>query len=191
MIALITNQNWIPYGNTGIMLPVSSILLLGNRFSPLPIAGFFFCNLVYDVINFDIFDNTQMTAPISTGISGTPATPLPHIMVVEDNPDALYLAAEILRTLGYGVQTAESGEQALSQLAAQPCDILFTDVSLPGMSGIDLARSAVARHPALRIIFATGYGEALTRGLGFPATTIRKPYDLDQLQLALAGVAGP
>ncbi|WP_195763726.1 response regulator [Pseudoduganella rivuli] len=111
----------------------------------------------------------------------------PRIMVVEDNPDSLYLAAEILRTLGYAVDTAESGEQALHQLTAQPCDILFTDVSLPGMSGIDLARAVHAQFPSLRIIFATGYGEALTRSLGFAATTIRKPYDLDQLLQALAG----
>jgi CheY-like chemotaxis protein len=121
-----------------------------------------------------------MTLPQSTGAAV-------RILVVEDNPDSLFLAAEILRTLGYAVDTAESGEQALQQLSGQPCDILFTDVSLPGMSGIDLARAAHARHPTLRIIFATGYGDALTRGLDFPAKTIRKPYDLDQLQQALAG----
>ena len=138
---------------------------------------------MYDVINLDIFDNTQMVLPQSTDVS--PATG-PRIMVVEDNPDSLYLAAEILRTFGYAVDTAASGELALQQLSAQPCDILFTDVSLPGMSGIDLARMAIAQYPALRIIFATGYGDALTRGLGFAATTIRKPYDLDQLQAALA-----
>ena len=127
-----------------------------------------------DVINLDVFDKTQMNL-------------LPRIMVVEDNPDSLYLAAEILRTLGYGVDTADTGERALQQLAVQPCDILFTDVSLPGMSGIDLAHTAIGQYPTLRIIFATGYGDALTHGLGFAATTIRKPYDLEQLQAALAG----
>ncbi|MBY0243428.1 MAG: response regulator [Burkholderiaceae bacterium] len=125
----------------------------------------------------------QNAFPQST--DATPATG-PRIMVVEDNPDALYLAAEILRAIGYTVDTAASGELALRQLHAQPCDILFTDVSLPGMSGIELARTAIAHYPALRIIFATGYGAALTRGLGFAATTLRKPYDLEQLQAALA-----
>lgn len=125
-----------------------------------------------------------MILPQSTDASTTTG---PRIMVVEDNPDSLYLAAEILRTMGYAVDTAESGELALRQLSAQPCNILFTDVSLPGMSGIDLARTALAQYPTIRIIFATGYGDTLTRGLGFAATTIRKPYDLDQLQAALAG----
>lgn len=110
----------------------------------------------------------------------------PRILVVEDNPDALYLTAEILRAIGYTVDTAASGELALPQLHAQPCDILFTDLSLPGMSGIELARTALAHTPALRIIFATGYGAALTSGLDFAATTLRKPYDLEQLQAALA-----
>lgn len=126
----------------------------------------------------------QMILPQSTDAS--PAAS-PRILVVEDNPDSLYLAAEILRTLGYAVDTAECGELALQLLSTQPCDILFTDVSLPGMSGIELARVAIAQHPTLRVIFATGYGDALTRSLGFAATTIRKPYDLDQLQAALAG----
>lgn len=124
-----------------------------------------------------------MILPQST--DATPATG-PRIMVVEDNPDSLYLAAEILRTIGYAVDTAASGEQALQQLSAQPCDILFTDVSLPGMSGIELARTAIAQYPEMRVIFATGYGDTLTRNLGFAATTIRKPYDLDQLRAALA-----
>lgn len=125
-----------------------------------------------------------MILPQSTDASAASG---PRILVVEDNPDSLYLAAEILRTMGYAVDTAESGELALRRLSTQPCDILFTDVSLPGMSGIELARAAIAQYPAIRIIFATGYGAALTRDLGFTATTIRKPYDLDQLQAALAG----
>lgn len=109
-----------------------------------------------------------------------------RILVVEDNPDSLYLACEILRVLGYDVDGADSGEQALAWLAAQSCDILFTDISLPGMSGIELARTAHARHPGLRIVFASGFGDSLTSALDFPATTIRKPYDLEQLQQALA-----
>jgi CheY-like chemotaxis protein len=141
-------------------------------------------SLVYDVINLDVFDNKQMILPQSSDTA--PATGR-RILVVEDNPDSLFLAAEILRTLGYGVDTAESGEQALQQLRQRPGDILFTDVSLPGMSGIDLARAAHAEFPALRIIFATGYSETLTRGLGFAASIIRKPYDLDQLLAVLSG----
>jgi len=109
-----------------------------------------------------------------------------RILVVEDNPDSLYLASEILRVLGHEVDSAASGEEAQALLAARTFDILFTDISLPGISGIVLARMAHQHDPGLRIVFASGYGDSLTRALDFPATTIRKPYDLDQLQKALA-----
>lgn len=118
-----------------------------------------------------------------------PATALARIMVVEDNPDARYLVCEMLQALGYAVESAASAEQALQQLAAgmeAPCDILFTDVSLPGMSGLDLARAAHHMLPRLQVIFASGFGNAWPAQLNFPATAIQKPYDLEQLQQALA-----
>jgi CheY-like chemotaxis protein len=120
-----------------------------------------------------------------------PAAPTgQRILVVEDNDDALFLVSEMLQTLGYAVDTAGSGEQALRRLAEQRCDILFTDVSLPGMSGLELARTVHAADPEVRIIFATGYGGALADQLGFAATAMQKPYDLAQLQQALASCRG-
>jgi CheY-like chemotaxis protein len=112
-----------------------------------------------------------------------------RILVVEDNADANYLVCEMLQTMGYTVDAAASGEQALAVLAGARPDILFTDVSLPGMSGVDLARLALKTHPDLRIVFATGYNNTLTSQLEFPAVAIQKPYDLETLQQALAGIA--
>ncbi|MFA9217103.1 MAG: response regulator [Sphingomonadaceae bacterium] len=109
-----------------------------------------------------------------------------RLLVVEDNPDARYLVCETLRALGHTVQAVDSAEAALPQLAAHRFDILFTDVSLPGMSGIELARSAHQRQPELALLFATGYGDALTRHLDFPTHTLQKPYDIEQLQQVLA-----
>ncbi|MEO7496652.1 MAG: response regulator, partial [Massilia sp.] len=62
------------------------------------------------------------------------------------------------------------------------------DVSLPGVSGVELARQAMASQPALQVIFASGYGDALLRHLNFPYLSLQKPYDLEQLQEALAAV---
>ncbi|MFS2008114.1 response regulator [Duganella sp. CT11-25] len=108
-----------------------------------------------------------------------------RLLVVEDNADARYLVCETLRALGHEVQAAGSGEEALPQLAAQAFDVLFTDVSLPGMSGVDLARQALRQAPGLELLFASGYGEELTRHLEFPAQSLQKPYDIEQLQAAL------
>lgn len=112
-----------------------------------------------------------------------------RILVVEDSADTSYLVCEMLQAMGYTVEAAASGEQALAILAAAWPDILFSDVSLPGMSGVELARRALKIHPDLRIIFASGYNNTLTRELEFPAVAIQKPYDLEQLQQALAAIA--
>ena len=124
-------------------------------------------------------------APAATAApAGGDAAPL-RLLVVEDNADARYLVCETLRALGHEVEAAASGEEALPQLACQPFDVLFTDVSLPGISGVDLARQALRRTPGLELLFASGYGDELTRHLEFPAQSLQKPYDIEQLQAAL------
>lgn len=112
-----------------------------------------------------------------------------RLLVVEDNADARYLVCETLRALGHEVQAVASGEDALPQLATQPFDVLFTDVSLPGMSGVDLARQALRQRPQLALLFASGYGDELTRRLEFPARSLQKPYDIEHLQAALEQIA--
>ena len=112
-----------------------------------------------------------------------------RLLVVEDNADARYLVCETLRALGHEVHPAASGEEALPELSRQSFDILFTDVSLPGMSGVDLARRALQQAPGLELMFASGYGDELTRHLEFPAKSLQKPYDIEQLQSALDQIA--
>jgi CheY-like chemotaxis protein len=79
-------------------------------------------------------------------------------------------------------------DDALALLASNRYDVLFTDVSLPGMSGVELARKAVGDQPGLKVIFASGYGDTLLRHLDFPYQSLQKPYELDQLQHALATI---
>jgi len=82
------------------------------------------------------------------------------ILVCEDDEKVRAYAVDVLRELGYQVIEAENGETALAALdrASPPVDLLFTDVVLPGgMTGADISREAKARHPGLRVLFATGY----------------------------------
>ena len=112
-----------------------------------------------------------------------------RILVVEDNQDAQYLVCEMLRAFGHQVHAVANGEAALEVLAdvgsKAGFDVLFSDVSLPGMSGVELARVALQRQPRLRIVFASGYSESLTSHLDFPAVSMQKPYDIEQLQQVL------
>jgi CheY-like chemotaxis protein len=111
-----------------------------------------------------------------------------RVLVVEDNLDAQYLVCEMLRAFGHEADGVGHPDDALARLAAQRYDVLFSDVSLPGMSGVDLARKAVADQPGLQVIFASGYGDTLLRHLDFPYLSLQKPYEIDQLQDALAKV---
>lgn len=111
------------------------------------------------------------------------------ILVVEDNLDSQYLVCEMLKAFGYEADGVAHPDDALAHLAATRYHILFTDVSLPGMSGVDLARQAISTYPHLKVIFASGYGDTLLRHLDFPYQSLQKPYELDQLQDALDQVA--
>jgi CheY-like chemotaxis protein len=138
-------------------------------------------------------DDTGQVAGILCALAAAATTAAPAIaltiLLVEDNPDALYLTGETLRALGHQVTAVASGEEALPALAARHYDLLFADVSLPGMSGIDLARQALARQPRLQILFASGHGRGLTEHLPFPAEALQKPYDIAQLQDSLAVIS--
>jgi CheY-like chemotaxis protein len=105
-----------------------------------------------------------------------------RILVVEDNLDSQYLVCEMLKAFGHDAEGVGHPDDALARLAAKPYDVLFSDVSLPGMSGVELARKALADAPRMKVIFASGYGDALLRHLEFPYQSLQKPYELDQLQ---------
>lgn len=110
-----------------------------------------------------------------------------RVLVVEDNLDSQYLVCEMLKAFGHHADGVGHAEGALELLAAAPYDVLFSDVSLPGISGVDLARLALKGQPGMRVIFASGYGEALLRHVEYPFQSLQKPYEIEQLQAALAG----
>jgi PAS domain S-box-containing protein len=81
-----------------------------------------------------------------------------RVLLVDDEPDLLETTGELFRTLGFDVLSASSGEQALELLKRTPdLQLLFSDVVMPGMSGVELARKARALSPALKVILASGY----------------------------------
>nr|WP_227027891.1 PAS domain S-box protein [Corallococcus soli] len=115
-----------------------------------------------------------------------------HVLLVEDDEDVRTSASELLGLLGHAVMPVASAEEARVALAAGPFDVLFTDVTLPGMSGVDLAREVALRKPAMRIIIASGHGRAALDGdpqqwLG--VVVLPKPYALTEIEQALAQVA--
>lgn len=120
-------------------------------------------------------------------------TSLP-VLVVDDKLDVASALAMLLQVLGYQVETALSGAQALALVEEWRPRVALVDIGLPDMDGLELARRLRERFPTreqLLLVAVTGYGhdEARARSLaaGFDEH-LAKPVDLGTLQALLAGV---
>lgn len=112
------------------------------------------------------------------------------VLVVEDNPGVRDVAVSLLDDLGYQIVEAENGPEALRVLDARDdIDLLFTDMVMPGgMNGSEVAVSALARRPGLKILYTTGFAEASVVRLGelhANAAILTKPYMQPELARAV------
>ena len=106
-------------------------------------------------------------------------------LLVDDQVDVLDMASELFQMMGYDVLRANSGNEALDILQRTPgIEVLFSDVVMPGMSGIALAQQARKLYPDIRILLASGYTAASLREemeSGDEFKVIAKPYTMAQL----------
>jgi two-component system cell cycle response regulator CpdR len=104
------------------------------------------------------------------------------ILYVEDNDDLRATIGELLRRPDRDVALCANAEDALVVDAERRFDIVVTDISLPGISGADLAQQLVAADPARRVVLCSGYdiGEHVRR-FGSNVRAIMKPFEIDDL----------
>jgi CheY-like chemotaxis protein len=106
-------------------------------------------------------------------------------LVVDDQPDVLDVAVELFRSMGYEVFSANNGAGALDIMKRMPdIDVLFTDVLMPGMNGIQLAQEARKCAPGIKVILASGYpAPALAaENTGFrDFDFVSKPYRMSEI----------
>lgn len=106
------------------------------------------------------------------------------VLIVEDEVELGKLAGSLFETLGYQVMLAHNGHDALELLADHPSiDVLFTDVMMPGMTGIELARTAIQLVPKLKIIIASAYPMPALKPHGDidDFSFVGKPYRLSEI----------
>lgn len=105
-----------------------------------------------------------------------------RVLFVEDNADVRELIVFLLEDEGMQVVACASAEDAEARFDEAPVAALFTDVSLPGMSGTELARRLLARQPDLWVVFASGYSmEGGLKGWGPRVRSLLKPFESDEL----------
>jgi CheY-like chemotaxis protein len=107
------------------------------------------------------------------------------VLLVEDNDQVREFAEHLLTDLGYRVLPAESAEAALP-LLGEAIDLVFSDVVMPGKSGIELARAVRERFPQMPVLLATGYSDEVVGGQASQFEVIRKPFGAETLATALA-----
>ena len=128
-------------------------------------------------------------APAAGASEGAPA-PGPRILVADTEPHIQDILVDLLRQLGYRVDTAGTGEGALAKIRSSDYDALIADYALPRLEGGKLLETLRAEKPALarRLVFLAG--DAASPPLReFAATTgslmIGKPFDLDTVRATL------
>lgn len=113
-----------------------------------------------------------------------------RVLIVEDEPDLMDVAASLFTSMGYDVVTASSGREAIDMMEQLDVDILFTDVVMPnGMDGLELASYTRTHYPGTKIMLASGYPlPALKQRHGQDLNEfafVNKPYRLSDLARTL------
>jgi CheY-like chemotaxis protein len=116
------------------------------------------------------------------------------VLVVDDEEDMCWAMRHILSLAGWQPVLAHSGLEALTQLAAQPFALMFVDLKLPDMEGLELARQVAANWPGLPCVLMSGYlyddDEPVQQALATGRITafIGKPFELAQVRAVLERV---
>jgi CheY-like chemotaxis protein len=119
---------------------------------------------------------------------------LKKILVVDDDPVIGKSFDRVLTPKGYAVITAASGAEALARLVKEEYDAVYTDIKMPGMDGLNLARHLKKIQPWLPVVIVTGYGsqqnEAAAKEIGVSAF-LRKPLSPEMIEESASGIAVP
>ena len=110
-----------------------------------------------------------------------------RILVVEDNEDVGKFSTELLQDLGYATRRADNAKQALALIAADELafDLVFSDVIMPGMNGVELATIIRERYPGLPVVLTSGYSSVLAENAHHGFELIQKPYSVEALSRTL------
>lgn len=130
---------------------------------------------------------TRKTLQLVT--SDTSEAKLPEgfsVLLVEDNDQVRQFAATLLRDLGCSVAEASNAKDALARMDEQRFDLVFSDVVMPGISGIELAMQLAERGDSPPVLLASGYNDKYPIEDTHDFTVIRKPYDARSLGRAMS-----
>jgi CheY-like chemotaxis protein len=128
------------------------------------------------------------TSPEATAAPAAARAPK-RVLLVEDHAEVGSFAQGLLEDLGHQAVLAKNGEDALAILVKDhgSFDLVFSDVVMPGMSGVELAQHIRKLYPALRVVLTSGYSQILVEEGRHGFELVQKPYSIDKLTAVLEG----
>jgi len=115
------------------------------------------------------------------------------VLVVDDDPRVREVLKDVISQHGYSVTAVESGERALEELDRRHYDVIFLDLMLPGITGVEVLSAIKQKDKKAVVVIITGYGddpialEAMSLG---PLFLIRKPFRASDIVEVLSVVVG-
>jgi PAS domain S-box-containing protein len=124
--------------------------------------------------------------------SVSPAGVGQRVLLVEDNVEVGHFATQILQDLGFETTWAANAEEALDTLGPTGAafDAVFSDVMMPGIGGIELAKMLRVRMPDLPVVLTSGYSDVLAQEGTHGFELLHKPYSIEQVSRVLSRATG-
>ncbi len=107
-----------------------------------------------------------------------------RILIVDDEEELVSALEERLYLRGFQAKGVTTGEEALAYLADEPCDVVLLDVTMPGLSGLEVIKRTKEKAPSPQVILLTGHSSVqdAERGMGLGAFDyLMKPIKIDEL----------
>ena len=115
------------------------------------------------------------------------------ILIVDDNPNMSMLLSDILEIFEFQGFHAQDGEEALKKLKSEDYAMVFTDLRMPKMDGIDLLKAIKTEHPQMPVVVITGYSLGETQNLLLAQKAdglLNKPYKVNDIESLLSKLLG-
>jgi len=116
-----------------------------------------------------------------------------NILIVDDNPNMSTLLSDILEIFDFKGNYASDGDEALDKLNKNKYDLVFTDLRMPKMDGMDLLKAIKSEHPDIPVVVVTGYSVAETRDEALSEKAdgfLNKPFRVNDIQALLTSLLG-
>ena len=110
-----------------------------------------------------------------------------RILIVEDDASVRDFTARAIAAAGHQIQTAEDGDLGLASIrdAAGEYDLVLSDIRMPAMDGIEMAKQAASEYPGLRILLMTGFADQRERAADLQhivVDVVSKPFSLNEIR---------